>query len=1103
VFLCSLPFMSDAYSFEERLPLYKLGVPSSTFGYSVAQHKSDESDASSGLFAIGAPTAAALGSQGNTENPGGIFSCPFSTLDNDCERVIVDEGGSTLVNNKTGEWLGVALKSKGPGKILIACAHRTHGEQNSGSVKEKAQMCGRCFVLDGTRKDLHEIEDHPLKKNMCEMRGANAKMFWARKGFAYAQSGMSLNVDGDGENGYTVGGPGAYEWKGAVLNIVKEDEDVFGSSVNSYKTSIGTIMTPDSYNGFSLARSKNIYDDADDVIISGAPRFNFTGGVVFYKRETQKKFKRGKTYVDYQLSRLTMLHGLQVGSSYGYSLLVVDINNDGLDDLLVSAPQFYAYSTSGKNGGAVYVYVRQNGTEITAVEPQVLLGGLDSFFGQTMESLGDFDQDGFNDVAISAPQDGDSGKVFIYRGNAEGMLKLSQTIDGAKHGDVKQFGISLSGNMDMDGNKYPDLLIGTKSDVVLHLRTRPIITLTSEFTIPTKLLDLQAASRDGGCVNEKGDVCFMMKLCFKYESRHKEYEEKLPIKYSISLDSLFTGDARVVTTGKHEDHAHNSKMVSMLTKETTLRKAGEMFCEPDLKLFFLKTASDRLSPVQIELDYKLVSDEAELKPETPGSELFSMIKDPILDADYKSVHKRDVMLRHRCGADDTCQSDVHVNGTIPEEVTIGKDKYIAINLLVTNHEEEAHQSVVTIKPPPENSFVYYSRFNASNDYRNGSAGSVSCKKSQTSEEVTCSMGNPYEGGRQETIVLWYDVSNVEENVKELSFVVQHTTTSKNPVRVPLVLTSKVIVEISIDVTSTSFPKQLRYYNNPILGESAITTVEQIGPSLSYMFNVRNSGSRTARGLSLNVAYPVELYNGKWLLYLLSTSVIRAGTSELRVGKCDATYTNYLKKAIGKDSSNAIKLAQTGGRNKRQITGGNGKPPLTTKSSSSSGGKQTKLICERGSACVDIVCTLDDIKPKTTVTVVFESHLWNATFLEEFHEDRKGGKKVSELVTFITEAKLESNIGNVRLVGDTETEIETEVDHAALRVNDVTQFPWWYILIAIILSLLIYIVIIVCLFKCGFFKRKKFPDRHSPLDEDDDDVIEVTGDKERLDPHTSV
>ena len=39
---------------------------------------------------------------------------------------------------------------------------------------------------------------------------------------------------------------------------------------------------------------------------------------------------------------------------------------------------------------------------------------------------------------------------------------------------------------------------------------------------------------------------------------------------------------------------------------------GEMFCEPDLKLFFLKTASDRLSPVQIELgkevtDFKRLS----------------------------------------------------------------------------------------------------------------------------------------------------------------------------------------------------------------------------------------------------------------------------------------------------------------------------------------------------------------------------------------------------------------------------------------------------------------------------------------------------------------
>ena len=42
-------------------------------------------------------------------------------------------------------------------------------------------------------------------------------------------------------------------------------------------------MKKDSYNGFSVALTRTMFDSGKgEVVISGAPRYNFTGGVVFF-----------------------------------------------------------------------------------------------------------------------------------------------------------------------------------------------------------------------------------------------------------------------------------------------------------------------------------------------------------------------------------------------------------------------------------------------------------------------------------------------------------------------------------------------------------------------------------------------------------------------------------------------------------------------------------------------------------------------------------------------------------------------------------------------------------------------------------------------------
>ena len=100
------------------------------------------------------------------------------------------------------------------------------------------------------------------------------------------------------------------------------------------------------------------------------------------------------------------------------------------------------------------------------------------------------------DLAVGAPFDGD-GKVYIYHGSKLGIVvkpaqvsgmglggggglwcphcsqchgcSRPQVLDGEGVG-VRTFGYALSGGVDVDGNLYPDLLVGSLSDAVVLYR---------------------------------------------------------------------------------------------------------------------------------------------------------------------------------------------------------------------------------------------------------------------------------------------------------------------------------------------------------------------------------------------------------------------------------------------------------------------------------------------------------------------------------------------------------------------------------------------------------------------------------------------------------
>ncbi|GMU65216.1 MAG: hypothetical protein AMXMBFR36_14900 [Acidobacteriota bacterium] len=175
------------------------------------------------------------------------------------------------------------------------------------------------------------------------------------------------------------------------------------------------------------------------------------------------------------------------GDRFGEALAAGDFNGDGFDDLAVGIPH-ELFDGNVRDGSVVVYYGAAGGIQIAGAElldetlpwTEVAFphqGGSDEF-GLTL-AVGNFDGDGFDDLAIGTPRgtvqiDANTviraGEVFVAHGSAEGLLPLlgygiSQHSNGI-FGDPaagERFGLGLAaGDFDADGDD--DLAIGVPNE---------------------------------------------------------------------------------------------------------------------------------------------------------------------------------------------------------------------------------------------------------------------------------------------------------------------------------------------------------------------------------------------------------------------------------------------------------------------------------------------------------------------------------------------------------------------------------------------------------------------------------------------------------------
>ncbi|NXM68715.1 ITA2B protein, partial [Serilophus lunatus] len=185
------------------------------------------------------------------------------------------------------------------------------------------------------------------------------------------------------------------------------------------------------------------------------------------------------------------------------------------DDLLVGAPLYMARRPDGQRSelGRLYLYLG-GGHQLLTRPPQALTGTHPyGRFAAAIASLGDLDKDGYGgntargsacvggagwvlmsplspDVAVGSPQGGDDGRgqVFIFRGQSEGLEPVpTQRLDSPFAGPAA-FGFALRGGTDLDGNGYPDLLVGAYgADRVAVYWGQPVVVAQMQLSVPDGL----------------------------------------------------------------------------------------------------------------------------------------------------------------------------------------------------------------------------------------------------------------------------------------------------------------------------------------------------------------------------------------------------------------------------------------------------------------------------------------------------------------------------------------------------------------------------------------------------------------------------------------
>uniref|UniRef100_A0A1A9WWH1 Integrin alpha second immunoglobulin-like domain-containing protein n=1 Tax=Glossina brevipalpis TaxID=37001 RepID=A0A1A9WWH1_9MUSC len=681
---------------------------------------------------VGAPRAqSTLPSQRNVNETGAIYRC--SLTDSTCSPYVFDSNGNRNIEyseytydseKRDFQWLGGAMDGgvKDTDKLLV-CAPRFVAPAPNDYL-----MHGLCYWINDTLTDIptNVRKISPLRLKQDQIKEEKGQRVYY---YMLAEQGLSAHITANNEE-FLIGAPGIHTWKGSVIRYRKRtnQDDIVLSRRDTEKASRrrtrqseedlppvyyeSEIPNPekfeqpnDSYFGYSVSSG---YFDSNNkeklLYVATAPQANEQSGEAYIF-----DLASGGT-----ISKSYVFRGKQFGEYFGYAVLAEDLNNDGLTDVIISAPQ---YSITGSfEEGAIYVFLNQGRFNF---ERKILVSPIRGKvrFGTTLTRLGDINHDGYNDVAVGAPFAG-NGSVFIYLGSARGLReqpsqRLKSPLRSESVYGLHMFGHGLSKGSDIDDNGFNDLAIGApNAEMVFLYRAYPVVKIHATINSQTREIKPEQTS-------------FPVTICYGISTTSSRIvSQDLGIRVAVDPQ---VKRVKLVSTGTNEMSFNDS---AGLQKQCRVLECDVRF-----------SVADIFKPIELEIHYELING-------VPDSEVFCEFCAAVDPAEPK-LYREKIIFSTGC-ATEICIADMQVKSTgVEPSFILGSSRTLSVTYEIINNGETA----------------YLPQINITSSNRVPFAKVPSNCKASTDAVMLCDLnrGQPMAKGTKDNLKIIYDVSGISGN----------------------------------------------------------------------------------------------------------------------------------------------------------------------------------------------------------------------------------------------------------------------------------------------------------------------------------------------------
>ncbi|MEO8503968.1 MAG: integrin alpha [Acidobacteriota bacterium] len=281
--------------------------------------------------------------------------------------------------------------------------------------------------------------------------------------FGYSVAGAG-DVNGDGYGDVIVGAD-QYDLgesnEGTAYVFLGSPSGVAPGGPSTAATTLQSNQ-PDALFGWSVAGAGDVNGDGYADVIVGAIQYDqgqTNEGAAFVFLGSPFGVASGGA-----LSASATLQSNQASSFLGWSVASAgDVNGDGYADVLVGAP---FYDLGQADEGAAFVFLGGAGG-VGAGNPANAATTLQSFqadaqFGWSVSGAGDVNGDGYGDVIVGAPayDSGQSGEgaAFVFLGEPSGVATSSPGLESNQAG--ARLGASVAGIGDVNGDGFGDVAVG-------------------------------------------------------------------------------------------------------------------------------------------------------------------------------------------------------------------------------------------------------------------------------------------------------------------------------------------------------------------------------------------------------------------------------------------------------------------------------------------------------------------------------------------------------------------------------------------------------------------------------------------------------------------